>query len=83
MLGARQGAHLIPEFDEPHSVQLRRVRFEGSGGGLVRGPGQITMEDVLISGASDGVRAEACWIDEALSEVSLEGVATPFVIEEP
>lgn len=83
VLGARQGAHLIPEFDEPHSVQLRRVRFEGSGGGLVRGPGQITMEDVLISGASDGVRAEACWIDEALSEVSLEGVATPFVIEEP
>lgn len=76
-----QGARLTPEFDEEHRVQLRRVRIDGCNSGLVRGPGQIQLEDVQVTAAAVGVQAEACWIDETLSGVSLDEVQTPWVIE--
>lgn len=83
IVGARLGLRLTPDLDEPHLVQVSRALIEGGEVGVLRGPGQVALEEVQVKGTNVGVQTGACWIDESLSAMHFQGVLTPALVQEP
>lgn len=83
IVGAVEGLRVAPDRQGTQAAKLRRVLIEGAAIGLARSGGPVLLEEVVVRDCLQGVRASACLIDEVLSQVRLEDVATPVLYDDP
>lgn len=83
IVGAVEGLRVAPDDRGTQSAKLRRVLIEGAAIGLARSGGAVHLDQVMVRGCRQGIRTSVCLVDEVLSGVQLEDVATPVLYDDP